>query len=121
MDDLPPSSATSRIGTCTFCAPSTRTFVELGNAVAKSDMPLSLHPPTPGTRANQVPRVCSQSRAGYPWRLRCDYIKGKGQRAKGKGRGQGQRAQGEGDKARRSAQAQEVSPPGLGKSFDGIA
>src|SRR3954447_12365434 len=89
MDDLPPSSATSRIGTCTFCAPSTRTFVELGNAVAKSDMPLSLHPPTPGTRANQVPRVCSQSRAGYPWRLSCDYIKGTGQRAKGKGHREG--------------------------------
>src|SRR3954469_20471303 len=101
------------MGTCTFCAPPTRIFVELGNAVEKSDMPLSLHPPTPGTGANQVPRVCSQSRTGYPWRLRCDYIKGKGQRAKGKG----QRAEG----TRGSAQEQEASAAGLRKTFDGIA
>src|SRR3954467_227737 len=64
-------------------------------------------------RANQVPRVCSQSRTGYPWRLRCDYIKGKGQRAKGKG----QRAEG----TRGSAQEQEASAAGLRKTFDGIA
>src|SRR5471032_1465240 len=70
MDGSPLSSDTSRIGTRTPCAPSTNTFVELGNAVANSDIPHSLRRFEP----DQVPRVyLNPGIRGYPWRLSRHY------------------------------------------------
>src|SRR4249920_2357417 len=88
MDVLPLSSAISRTGTWTCRGPSTKILLELGNAVEKSDMPLSLHPPSRGARR----RIRFQGSALNPVRdtpggLKDDYIpraEGRGQRARGK-------------------------------------
>src|SRR3954447_22829451 len=79
------------MGTCTFCAPSTRIFVELGNAVEKSDMPLSLHPPTHGEGESGSKGLLSIP-DGIPLAVKVRLYQG--QRAKGKG----QRAEGRGHK-----------------------
>src|SRR3954447_15043519 len=99
------------MGTCTFCAPSTRIFVELGNAVEKSDMPLSLHPPTHGEGESGSKGLLSIP-DGIPLAVKVRLYQG--QRAKGKGQ---RRAEG----TRGSAQEQEASAAGLRKTCDRVA